>query len=245
MKKWLMIIVAAVLWSGTASGRQAETVAVGRFSAMEPGAPVAGWEAMTFPNIESHTRYALVEVDGKTVLRAESDASASGMVKRIDVDPGQYPLIAWEWRVANVLAKGDVTSKAGDDYAARIYITFDEASERISFLQRTKRAAIKMLYGMSPPSAAIAYIWGNRAAMESIHPNAYTDRCRMIVVESGPVHLNRWRRYQRNIADDFRRAFGYDPPRITGIAVMTDTDNTAESATAWYGDILLERETAD
>jgi hypothetical protein len=61
----------------------------------------------------------------------------------------------------------------------------------------------------------------------------------MIVVESGPVHLNQWRSVRRDIVADFRRAFGDDPPRISGIAVMTDTDNTAASATAWYGDVVL------
>lgn len=38
-------------------------------------------------------------------------------------------------------------------------------------------------------------------------------------------------------ADDFRAAFGEDPGQVTGVAVATDTDNTGESATAFYGDI--------
>jgi hypothetical protein len=28
---------------------------------------------------------------------------------------------------------------------------------------------------------------------------------------------------------------------ISGVAIMTDTDNTGESATAFYGDILLKK----
>jgi hypothetical protein len=61
----------------------------------------------------------------------------------------------------------------------------------------------------------------------------------MIVVESGPAHVNQWRSARQNIVEDFRLAFGTDPPPITAIAVMTDTDNTGEKATAWYGDIAL------
>jgi hypothetical protein len=61
----------------------------------------------------------------------------------------------------------------------------------------------------------------------------------MIVVESGPARLNRWVQEKRNILEDYRKAFGNPPPLISGVAVMTDSDNTGESATAHYGDIIF------
>ncbi len=33
---------------------------------------------------------------------------------------------------------------------------------------------------------------------------------------------------------------GEEPPRLGGVAIMTDTDDTKDEATAWYGDIFLE-----
>ena len=45
--------------------------------------------------------------------------------------------------------------------------------------------------------------------------------------------------HTRNVLEDFRQAFGTDPPLITGVAIMTDTDNTGESATAYYGDLVF------
>ncbi len=222
-----------------------DVIIVGRFSEMAAGAPVSGWEPMTFDKIASHTRYTLVEDHRQTVLRADSSASASGLAKKMDVDPTAYPVLTWNWKVSNILADGDVTKKSKDDYAARIYITFAEDPGQGSFFQRTKVAAIKMLYGKTPPSAALAYVWGNRAEVGSIHPNPYTDRVQMIVVESGPAHLNHWRSARRDVVNDFRRAFGTDPPRISGVAVMTDTDNTGQSATAWYGDIEFSRRTGE
>ena len=62
---------------------------------------------------------------------------------------------------------------------------------------------------------------------------------RTLRVESGPAHLGQWRRYTRDIAVDFRRAFGEEPGALIGIAVMTDTDNTQTGAEAWYGEIKL------
>lgn len=35
--------------------------------------------------------------------------------------------------------------------------------------------------------------------------------------------------------------FGEEPPQVEGIAIMTDTDNTGESAIAYYDDIKIEK----
>ena len=207
------------------------------FSQMTPGEAVTGWQPMTFAKIEAHTRYMLVEDAGQTVLQADSNASASGMVKSLDVDPHVCPILSWRWKVNRILDNGDVTQKSGNDFAAQIFVTFAEPAQKRSFWQRAKRAAIRLVYGQAPPSAALVYIWGNRAPVGSLHPHPNTDRVQLIVVNSGSAQLNQWRSVSRNIVKDFRRAFGEDPPRISGVAVMTDSDNTGESATAWYGDI--------
>ena len=75
-------------------------------------------------------------------------------------------------------------------------------------------------------------------------PNPFTDRVHMIVVESGLSKLNTWVTEERNIYDDYKRVFGEEPPMISGMAIMTDTDNTGESATAYYGDIVLKKRTS-
>ena len=63
----------------------------------------------------------------------------------------------------------------------------------------------------------------------------------MIVVESGRERTGRWIDYERDVAADWRAAFGGEAPPIAGIAIMTDTDNTGETARSWYGDIALRR----
>ena len=40
--------------------------------------------------------------------------------------------------------------------------------------------------------------------------------------------------------EDYKTAFKQEPPSISGIAIMTDSDNTGESATAFYGDIIFK-----
>ena len=242
-KRFRQVLLLLLIGWTTAVVQAADAPAVmpERFSQMTAGQTVTGWRPMTFEKIGSHSRYTLVRDDGRTVLRADSDASASGLVRPLDMEPNLFPVLSWQWKVNRVIEKGDVTQKSGDDYAARIYVTFADPPEKLTFLQRTKLAAIRMVTGQAPPTAALAYVWGNRAAVGSIHPNPYTDRVQMIVVESGSTHVNQWRSVRRDIVEDFRKAFGTDPPQVSGIAVMTDSDNTGESVTAWYGDVQFSR----
>jgi hypothetical protein len=72
-------------------------------------------------------------------------------------------------------------------------------------------------------------------------PNPYTDRVMMFVVESGAARLDQWVDEERNVYEDYRQAFGQEPPLISGVAIMTDTDNTREQAIAYYGDILFRK----
>ena len=153
----------------------------------------------------------------------------------------EYPIVEWRWKVSNILQKGDVTKKEGDDYPARIYITFAYDPSKLSFGNRVKYKTAKLLYGAYPPTGAINYIWGNHAVIDTIVPNPYTDRAMMIAVDSGSEKINQWVTQSRNLLEDYRKAFQTDPPMISGVAIMTDTDNTGESARAYYGNIIFKQ----
>ncbi|MDD2391282.1 MAG: DUF3047 domain-containing protein [Desulfobacterales bacterium] len=218
--------------------RAEPALAVGEFSKGQQGKGIpSGWQPLTFKKISAHTRYELVEDRGTVVVRALSQAAASGLIRHIRIDPVQYPVIRWRWKITSMLKKADVSRKQGDDYAARIYITFEYDPGRAGIFDRIKYEGARLLYGQYPPSAAISYIWEGRAPEGAVIPNAYTDKLMMIVVESGEEKLNAWVDEQRNVYEDFKTAFGKEPPVITGVAIMTDTDNTGETAVSFYGDI--------
>src|SRR5688572_23581169 len=118
-------VVLAVLALATAAGASSRGIDVGRFSApADPAALPTGWEPLAFKKIPRATRYTVVRDGDGWVLKAESDASASGLYRPLDVDPRAYPRLTWRWKVANVLEKGDARKKEGDDYPARIYVAF-------------------------------------------------------------------------------------------------------------------------
>jgi hypothetical protein len=70
------------------------------------------------------------------------------------------------------------------------------------------------------------------------------DIVKLIVLESGEARVGDWVAEERNVYDDYRRAFGKDPPRVSGVAIMTDTDNTQARATAYYGDLVFAKDQA-
>src|SRR5256885_8931275 len=68
----------------------------------------ADWRPLEFTKIPRHTSYALVREGDRTVVEAKSEAAASGLVRRIRIDPREYPIVVWRWKVPNLIEKADV-----------------------------------------------------------------------------------------------------------------------------------------
>jgi hypothetical protein len=238
-----LIFISICLQTSAFQADTGQALLVGEFSAVTPSGPLpAGWKPLTFKKIKNHTNYSLVQENGVVVVKAQSSSAASGLIHKIRIDPAEYPVVTWRWKIANILEKGDVTQKSGDDYPARLYITFQYDPAGLSFSEKIKYEAARLFYGEYPPAGAINYIWASKAPKGTVVPNPYTDRVMMIVVQSGSSGLDTWIDEKRNIAEDFHKAFGQKPPLISSVAIMTDTDNTKESATAYYGDIVFRKQ---
>ncbi len=239
----ISVLLISFLTSPLTTHAQSQAVIeVGKFSSATAGDTLPpDWKPLTFKKIEKHTIYTLVKDNGTAVVKAVAEASASGLTREIKINPKEYPSIQWRWKVSNILENGDIHRKEGDDYPARIYITFEYDPSKVSFFEKAKYETIRLLYGQYPPLGAINYIWESKAPVGTMVPNPYTDRAMMFVLESGAAKLNQWVVEERNVSEDYKKAFGQEPPMISGIAIMTDTDNTGESATAYYGDIVFEK----
>ena len=236
------ILIALLVGQAGALAQDLSVLAVGHFSAEKVGNVLPSrWEPFYFKDIDRHTGYRLVEEGGQVVVKATAHASASGLTRKMAIDPKEYPVVQWRWKVANILKRADIHHKEGDDYPARITIVFEYDSSKLSVSEKLKYEVARMLYGEYPPLATLNYVWCSKAPAGSVVPNPYTERSVMIVLESGEEKLSTWVREERNVYEDYRKAFKDEPPTISGVAIMTDTDNTGESATAYYGDILFRK----
>jgi len=198
-----------------------------------------GWKQLFFRKIPVHTTYTVVQEADNYVVMAVSSASASAIVKEVPVPLKAFPILSWRWKVERTLRKADARSKKGDDYPARIYIAFKYDPSKASPWMRAKYGLGKALYGEYPPHAALNYIWDNKLPVGTALDNAYTDRVKMVVVETGDAKAGRWVVERRNVYEDYRNLYGEEPPELQFVALMTDTDNTGESATAWYDDLIF------
>ena len=208
----------ALLSLGFLSEARAQTpsLEVLPFSSLKAGAPLPEWlKPVTFPTRWRHTEFALVLDEGRTVLRARANASTSGLAREIAIDPRRTPLLAWRWKVMNLLAKSDMATKEGDDFPARLYLTFDNHRR------------------------SLCYVWDARLPVGTVSANAYSERVQMVVAASGAAQLGRWVALQRDWTADYRRAFGADAPAAEGVVVSADTDNTGESAESYFGDVVF------
>ena len=241
---WFTTAVIVVFWTFSLPVYAGEVFPVGIFSAQAPGPGLPDqWMELTFPKIKRHSRYELVkDKEGTTVLKAHSRGSASGLIRRIDVDVSDFCCLSWSWRAENILSKGDVTRKQGDDYPARIYVAFAFEADKASWWERLSHKTASLAAGRELPGMVLNYIWASHAPVGLFVDNPFTAKAKMIVLRSGKANLGRWMKEHRNVKEDYQKAFGHPPPQVIGIAVMTDTDNTGEEAQAYYGDIVMTKE---
>ena len=101
-------------------------------------------------------------------------------------------------------------------------------------------APARLLAGADVPTAALCYVWGRAQPAGSSGWNPYTDRVRMVVVDSGDTQAGQWRSHRRDLRSDWAEAFGGALPRISGLALSADTDNTGEQVEAWFADPRFE-----
>ncbi len=236
-----VLVLSACGAMGHAVGQtMAATSRVPLLSTAAPGAAVAtGWQHQEIPGVAHPNSFAVVEVEQERVLQVRSTGSASTWIARLNVDPVATPYLTWRWRVAHALRKSDIRSRENDDYAARVYVFFDLPVERLSFGDRLRIQTARLMSKTDMPTAALCYVWGNVQEVGESGWNAYTDRLRMIVVDSGNAHAGQWRQVQRHIGQDWAEAFGGPVPRVSGIALGCDTDNTGDNTVAWFGDLAF------
>lgn len=201
--------------------------------------PDAPWQAVPIPGKRA-TRYAAVRKDGRQVIHARAEASASMWRLRVQVPPERLGEARWAWRTDGLIDGASVADVDREDAVARVVFAFEGDRSRLSGRNRAMFDLAQALTGEAPPYATLMYVWETTAPVGSVIVNPRTDRIRKIVLDSGSQHLRSWREHRRNLAEDFRRVFGEEPGPLVGIAVMTDADNTRGRAEAWYGPIELK-----
>lgn len=158
------------------------------------------------------------EGSGATALRMRSDKASFSIHREVRLDLRKFPNLSWRWKVAKLPAGADARNGESDDQAAGVYVLFHKFP---GFLN----------------SRLIGYVWETSAPEGAILKSRKNSKVHYIVVRSGAGDLGRWITEKRNVLDDYRRVFGSEPPRVGGLALMIDTDDTLSSAESYFAKV--------
>jgi hypothetical protein len=179
-----------------------------------------GWQLQTFagqPAFES------VRSEMGQVFRLKAAASSFALYRGVVVDLDDLPLMSWVWNVARLPSTGDARQASTDDQAAQVYVIFPRWP------------------GPRTNSDVIGYIWDTTAPVGTRLVSPKASNVRLIVVESGSQAVGAWRRYRRNVREDYVAMFGRRPPRVGSVAIMADADDTRSASEALVGDLVFSR----
>lgn len=181
------------------------------------------WENVANFPWEPKNRYTREDSPQGPVVRVDSQGAASMWLRHVNFDVRREPIVSWRWRIAAPVVGANETLRERDDCAARVYFLWNLRS-RADFYKTT----------------GIGYVWGQGRRVGEVGASPYTGQIGVFTLRSGKAGAGEWQLEQRDLEADYRAFFKTEPPGpVTAVAVLTDTDQTQQRATAWYGQIFV------
>jgi hypothetical protein len=190
------------------------------YEGIEQGKLPAGWT----PRNGNPEQVYSVQIDGAArYLHADARGTSVQFGQERRWSLKEFPILAWRWRAALFPSHSDERKKSAGDSVLGLYV----------------------LFGHPPFLSAIKYVWSDTLPLGMMLDSPFSSRTKLVVVESGRASAGSWLEEKRDVLADYRRLFGNrEAPEVTGIAVLTDADNTNSHAVGDYGEIdVLPAET--
>jgi Protein of unknown function (DUF3047) len=200
---------------------------------------LTGWTVQRLNKKVPATRFTATTIGGKNAVEAKAVKSMALLTRKVAVDLTQTPVLCWQWRVSGALKSADITKKSGDDQAARVYVGLKLPANSMSLGTKAKLATARAQGGASIPDGALNYVWDNKFAVGTARANVYTNRARIVVMQTGNSQAGQWVSERRDVAADVEKQFKTKQGKVTFIAISADTDNTGETVTAWFANIHM------
>jgi hypothetical protein len=211
----LFLALAALLLPVLAKAQPAIRIS---FSRDETGKPPSGWISRNGGPEQVYS----VQVEGPDkYLHADARGIGVQLGHEQRFSLKEFPVMEWRWRAVLFPSHSDERKKSGDDSVLGLYV----------------------LFGRLPFFSAIKYIWSDTLPVGTTLDSPFSSRTKLVVVESGRALAGAWVEEKHDVLADYRRLFGnQEPPEVTGIAILTDGDNTNSHAIGDYGEISILRD---
>ena len=191
----------------------AETINVFEFTKEE-------MKSLEVRKVKGKTTYTLGFNENGNYIRAEAEGKASGLGKELKINLLKTPFINITWKVEKDLPGIIENSKKGHDYAARVFV-----------VKKTGATALS--------NRAINYVFSSNNSAGNNWPSPYTKKSIDYVLSTTKEHHNQWITVKANVREHFKKLHDLDVSELTGVAIMTDTDNSKLKAISYYQNIYF------
>ena len=194
----------------------AETINVFEFTKEE-------MKSLEVRKVKGKTTYTLGFNENGNYIRAEAEGKASGLGKELKINLLKTPFINITWKVEKDLPGIIENSKKGHDYAARVFV-----------IKKTGATALS--------NRAINYVFSSNNPAGNNWPSPYTKKSIDYVLSTTKEHHDQWITVKANVREHFKKLHDLDVSELTGVAIMTDTDNSKLKAVSYYQNIYFSSE---
>ena len=194
----------------------AETINVFEFTKEE-------MKSLEVRKVKGKTTYTVGSNDNGNYLKAEAEGKASGLGKELKINLLKTPFINITWKVEKDLPGIIENSKKGHDYAARVFV-----------VKKTGATALS--------NRAINYVFSSNNPAGNNWPSPYTKKSIDYVLSTTKEHHDQWITVKANVREHFKKLHDLDVSELTGVAIMTDTDNSKLKAISYYQNIYFSSE---
>ena len=198
---------------------KAETVNVFEFTEKE----FATLKVRKVRGAKGETEYSIGSNENGQFLRAEAKGTASGLGQKVKINLNKTPFINITWKIEKDLKGIDEKSKKGHDYAARVFV-----------IKKTGLTALS--------NKAVNYVFSSNNSVNESWRSPYTKSSIDYVLSTTKDNLNEWVTVKANVKEHFKKLHDLNVEELTGVAIMTDTDQTKIKAISYYQNIFFSSE---
>ena len=172
---------------------------------------------------KGETTWTLGFNENGSFIKAEAEGKGSGLGKEVEIDLLKTPFINITWKIEKDLSGIIENSKKGHDYAARVFV-----------IKKTGSTALS--------NRAINYVFSSNNNVGENWPSPYTKKSIDYVLSTTIDNSNKWVTVKANVKEDFMELHGIKVNDLSGVAIMTDTDNSKLKAISYYQNIYFSTE---
>ena len=209
----LTALLAAALLTAPAGAQ--ECVTIDNFSKGKVGEFPPDWK----PRKDSGREvYSIQDKDGLRFLHALAKGLGIQAAKQYEWDPKAYPILAWSWRPVEFPAGSDERQSKTNDSAVSVYAVFPHSPVSVKSLK---------------------YIW-SAVVPVGTRLSSSGGLTQVLVIRRGADKKGGWTEERVNVLENYKKFFDEaETPKASGIAVLTDSDDTKSVAEGDYANFRV------